>query len=94
MSFTNLNEKFHIFSKSPVRSGQLLGSARNKSGHTVTSSDIWSEDIPAMFYAYTTEQRTSFANIASDNDLCYDKAQNQLYYYKNKNWCERNSLED
>lgn len=54
MSFTNLNELFHIFSKSPVRSGQLLGSARNKSGHTITSSDVWSEDIPAMFYAYTS----------------------------------------
>ena len=94
MSFTNLNEKFHIFSKSPVRSGQLLGSARNKSGHTVTSSDIWSEDIPAMFYAYTTEQRISFANIASDNDLCYDKTLNTLYYYKDKTWHDRTSLKD
>ena len=73
MSFTNLNEQFHIFSKSPVRTGQTLGSARNKSGHTVTSADVWTDDIPAMFYAYTTTQKNSFELIASENDLCYDK---------------------
>ena len=54
-NFTLLNEQFHIFSKSPVRSGQLLGAARNKSGHTVTTSDVWSEDFPALFIAYNTK---------------------------------------
>lgn len=94
MSFTNLNELFHIFSKSPVRSGQILGSARNKSGHTITASDVWAEDIPAMFYAYTTQQKDNFANIATPNDLCYDKTVNKLYYYKNNSWVERPSLSD
>ena len=94
MSFTNLNEQFHIFSKSPVRAGQTLGSARNKSGHTVTTSDIWAEDIPALFYAYTTNQRNNFKNIASDNDLCYDKEINKLYYFKSGSWIERDPLYD
>ena len=89
MSFTNLNEQFHIFSKSPVRAGQTLGSARNKSGHTVTASDIWVEDIPAFFYAYTTNQRNNFTNIASDNDLCYDKEINKLYYFKSDSLIEQ-----
>ena len=44
-NFTNLNEVFHIFSKTPVADGQTLASARNKSGHTVTVNDVWAEDI-------------------------------------------------
>lgn len=92
MSFTNLNEQFHIFSKSPVRAGQTLGSARNKSGHTVTTSDIWAEDIPAFFYAYTEEQKDKFGSIASENDLCYDKTSDTLYYFKSDSWIGRNPL--
>jgi hypothetical protein len=55
-NFLDRNERFHIFSKSPVSSDQGVAQAVNKSGHTVTTSDIWIDDIP-----WITE--------ASDNDL-------------------------
>ena len=61
-NFTNLNEIFHIFSKTPVADGQTLASARNKSGHTVTVNDIWADDIPAFFSAPTETHITNIIN--------------------------------
>ena len=40
------NEKFHIFSKSPVLSSMAVSQAVNKSGHTVSTNDVWADDIP------------------------------------------------
>ena len=40
------NEKFHIFSKSPVLSDMAVSQAVNKSGHTVSTNDVWADDVP------------------------------------------------
>lgn len=93
-NFTNLNEIFHIFSKSPVADGQTLAKARNKSGHTVTTSDIWAEDIPAFFSAPTQSHIENFATIAKDNDLCYDETKKSIFYFKEGKWTPRGKLED
>lgn len=93
-NFTNLNEVFHIFSKTPVADGQTLASARNKSGHTVTVNDVWAEDIPAFFSAPTETHITNLKAIAKDNDLCYDETNKSIRYFKNGEWIERNNLTD
>lgn len=93
-NFTNLNEIFHIFSKSPVADGQTLAKARNKSGHTVTTSDIWAEDIPAFFSAPTKVDVEKFKALAKDNDLCYDDVEKAIFYFKNGEWIRRDELKD
>ena len=93
-NFTKLNEIFHIFSKTPVADGQTLASARNKSGHTVTTSDIWAEDIPAFFSAPTQSHITNLKNIAKDNDLCYDETNKSILYFKNDEWIQRDNLKN
>ena len=64
-----LLEQYHIFSKTPAAPGTTLGGARNKAGHTTTSSDIWSQEIPAFFKAYSGDDLTRFAALAKKNDL-------------------------
>ncbi len=64
-----LLEQYHIFSKTPAAPGTTLGGARNKAGHTTTSSDIWSQEIPAFFKAYSNDDLTRFASLAKKNDL-------------------------
>lgn len=93
-NFTNLNEIFHIFSKSPVANGQTLATARNKSGHTVTTSDVWAEDIPAFFSAPTQKDFEKFKSLAKDNDLCYYDIEKSIFYFKNGQWIKRNALSD
>lgn len=89
-NFTNLNQAYHIFSKSPVADEQTLQNVRNKSGHTVTTSEIWADEIPAFFIAYTEEQKTQFENIAEINDLCQYKE--NLYKYNGNSWVKRGTL--
>ena len=93
-NFTNLNEIFHIFSKSPVANGQTLATARNKSGHTVTTSDVWAEDIPAFFSASTQKDFEKFKSLAKDNDLCYYDIEKSIFYFKKEQWMKRNALSD
>lgn len=64
-----LLEQYHIFSKTPAAPTTALGGARNKAGHTTTASDIWSQDIPAFFKAYSDADLTRFASLAKKNDL-------------------------
>ena len=64
-----LLEQYHIFSKTPAAPTTALGGARNKAGHTTTSSDIWSQEIPAFFKAYSDDDLTRFATLAKKNDL-------------------------
>ena len=64
-----LLEQYHIFSKTPAAPTTALGGARNKAGHTTTSSDIWSQEIPAFFKAYSNDDLTRFATLAKKNDL-------------------------
>lgn len=92
MSFnTDKLSYFHSFSKTPVQSGTdfaagtTLGNAINKSGHTVTASEVWAQDIP--YYG----KMGSLADVVSKvqpyarkNDLCYitagdDKGKTFIY---------------
>lgn len=45
-NYLDKNEKFHIFSKSPVLSSMAVSQAVNKSGHTVSTNDVWADDVP------------------------------------------------
>lgn len=47
-------ELFHGFSKSPTYDNQAFANAVNKSGHTVTTTDIWSEEIPYINADFTS----------------------------------------
>lgn len=82
---------FHSFSKTPVQSGDnfadgtTLGNAINKSGHTVTASEVWAQDIP--YYG----KMGSLADVVSKvqpyarkNDMCFitagaDKGKTYIY---------------
>ena len=61
------NEKFHIFSKSPVLSSMAVSQAVNKSGHTVSTNDIWADDIP-----WFTEVADEAGAIARAADARYN----------------------
>lgn len=77
-----LNEQFHVFSKSPSSAATSLGSASNRSGHTVTATDVWAEEIPAF---YEVPDMNSTASLsANENDLC--RVGNGVAIYKNGAW--------
>ena len=77
-----LNEQFHVFSKSPSSAATSLGSASNRSGHTVTATDVWAEEIPA-FYEVPDMESTASLN-PNENDLC--RVGNGVAIYKNGAW--------
>lgn len=65
-----LNEQFHAFSKSPSSPGSTLGGASNRSGHTVSASDVWAEKIPAFFYPKADSDYAVCKANAKLNDIC------------------------
>lgn len=67
--FLNNNEKFHVFSKSPITPSMGLAQAVNKSGHTTTTSDVWSQDIPWFFSADDQATALTTGKDAKLNDL-------------------------
>lgn len=67
--FLTNNEKFHVFSKSPITPSMGLAQAVNKSGHTTTTSDIWSQDIPWFFSADDQATALTTGKDAKLNDL-------------------------
>ena len=81
----------HSFSKMPVQSGTnfadgtTLGNAINKSGHTVTATEVWANDIP--YYGKMgsfDDVKTKVQPYARKNDLCYitagdDKGKTFIY---------------
>ena len=76
-TYINNNVKFHGFSKSPVSGDTTLGGAVNPSGHTITTSQVRSQDIPAFIYTFQgTEAQartwlsTNYAEPAH-NDIAY-----------------------
>lgn len=92
MSFnTDKLSYFHSFSKTPVQSGTnfadgtTLGNAINKSGHTVTASEVWAQDIP--YYGKMGSLADVIAKVqpyARKNDMCYitagdDKGKTYIY---------------
>jgi hypothetical protein len=90
-NFTKTNIIHHVFSKSPVSPITTLAMARNKSGHTVTSDDVFGEEIPACYEVSTDAQRKALK--ANKNDLCVmnygSDAQRCFYYDEDEGWIER-----
>lgn len=68
-NYLTKNESFHIFSKSPVLSDMAVSQAVNKSGHTVSVSDLWSDDIPWFTEVAEEEEAIKRAGDAKYNDL-------------------------
>ena len=77
MAFIDDIVKFHSFSKSTVRTGLTLGEAVNPSGHTVTSKQVRTDDIPWFVNSFQGDEakaRTWAAANATDarhNDILY-----------------------
>lgn len=90
MAFIDTFARYHTLSKYPVDENTSLANVRNKSGHTVTTSDIWASEIPAFFVVYDDDTRNSLA--AKEGDLC--KQGSTLYEYKEGAWSTRNALVD
>ena len=67
--FLSNNEKFHVFSKSPITPSMGLAQAVNKSGHTTTTADVWAEDIPWFFSADDKATALATGANAKLNDL-------------------------
>ena len=77
MAYIDEIVKFHSFSKSTVRTGLTLGEAVNPSGHTVTSKQVRTDDIPWFVNSFQGDEaaaRTWAATNAKDarhNDILY-----------------------
>ena len=76
-TYINNNVKFHAFSKSPVSPDTTLGGAVNPSGHTITTSQVRAQDIPAFLNTFqgTKDQALTWleTNYATPthNDIVY-----------------------
>jgi hypothetical protein len=94
MAFTDTKlSYFHSFSKMPVENNITLGNAINKSGHTVTASEVWANDIP--YYgkmAKLSDVVDKVQPYASKNDMCYittgDDAGKTFQYDGEGNWVD------
>ena len=90
-----VNEAFHVFSKSPASPTTSLGGARNKSGHTTTSSDVWADPIPAFLYAGGNKSKfEGFGLLGSSlnvNDLCFYN--DSIYRWENTGTPEAPTME-
>jgi hypothetical protein len=87
------NQLFHFLSKSPVGLETTLDAARNKSGHTLTTDDIFGEEIPACFVPETEDQLKNIPKYSlHKNDLAaigYGSSSVKCYYYNGTQWVER-----
>ena len=78
----------HSFSKMPVQSGSnfndgtTLGNAINKSGHTVTASEVWASDIPYFGKMGSLDDvKSKVQPYASKNDMCFITTTKKTYIY-------------
>lgn len=78
----------HSFSKMPVQSGAnfndgtTLGNAINKSGHTVTASEVWASDIPYFGKMGSLDDvKSKVQPYASKNDMCFITTTKKTYIY-------------
>jgi hypothetical protein len=87
------NQLFHFLSKSPVGLDTTLDAARNKSGHTLTTDDIFGEEIPACFVPETEDQLKIIPKSSlHKNDLAaiaYGSTSVKCYYYDGTQWVKR-----
>ena len=91
MAFTDTKlSYFHSFSKLPVDNDLKLNNAINKSGHTVTSSAVWADDIPYYGKMGSLDDvKSKIEPHARKNDMCYitvgdDKG--KTFQYNGENW--------
>ena len=92
------NQLYHFLSKSPVGVDTTLSKVRNKSGHTLTTDDIFGEEIPACF---VPDDETQLNNIPKSslnrNDLAaiaYGSSNARYFYYNGSEWVERVAWKD
>lgn len=77
-TYIDNNVKFHGFSKSPVSPDTTLGGAVNASGHTITTSQVRSQDIPAFLNTFQGSKELALTWLASNYP---EPANNDIVYY-------------
>jgi hypothetical protein len=82
MAFIDKIVKFHTFSKSTVRDNLTLGEAVNPSGHTVTSSQVRTDDIPAFIDTFQDTKTAALTWAATNVDA--NARHNDILYYGGK----------
>ena len=82
MAFIDKIVKFHTFSKSTVRENLTLGEAVNPSGHTVTSSQVRTDDIPAFIDTFQDTKEAALTWAAANVDA--NARHNDILYYGGK----------
>ena len=78
---------FHSFSKTPVSANISLGNAINKSGHTVSSTEVWGEEIPFFGQQANADGiHKNLSNGSSYGDMCkyVDDAGVTRYWRRNQ----------
>ena len=77
-TYINNNVKFHAFSKSPVSPDTTLGGAVNPSGHTITTSQVRSQDIPAFLNTFQGTKETAITWLGTNYAT---PAHNDIVFY-------------
>ena len=77
-TYINNNVKFHAFSKSPVSPDTTLGGAVNPSGHTITTSQVRAQDIPAFLNTFQGTKDQALTWLATNYAT---PAHNDIVYY-------------
>ena len=87
---------FHTFSKTPVSANITLGNAINKAGHTVTGSEVWTDEIPYFGTMSGTEGAHALLSKDSqwgDTFKCTGDNGNEYYKRNNTKWTEGATFE-
>lgn len=77
-TYINNNVKFHGFSKSPVSPDTTLGGAVNPSGHTITTSQVRSQDIPAFLNTFAGSRADAITWVGKNYTT---PAHNDIVFY-------------
>jgi hypothetical protein len=97
-NLVDINQLYHFLSKSPVGLDTTLSKVRNKSGHTLTTDDIFGEEIPACFVPDDYKQLTSIPESSlNKNDLAaiaYGSSNASYYFYNGDEWVNRVAWKD
>ncbi len=86
---------YHGFSKTPAAPGTTLGNAINKSGHTVSATEVWTDDIP--YFGKMPNTATIHAKVspyARKNDLCFTTGDSKIWKKNDVIYTEGSSFSD
>ena len=86
---------YHGFSKTPAAPGTTLGNAINKSGHTVSATEVWTDDIP--YFGKMPNTATIHAKVspyARKNDLCFTTGDSKIWKKNDVVYTEGSSFND